>query len=156
MQNEEVTQLIKAFLRAMQVGFDDVVVSAPDVAGCPIFSIKTKESGTLIGTQGAHLGALNHLIKKMVSKTLKEGEDVKLIVDVNDYHDRLLRDLKARALMMADRARSFGIDVSLPPMSPYERMLVHSILEGAPDIKTESEGVGKDRKVVIKYIQPLV
>jgi predicted RNA-binding protein Jag len=53
---------------------------------------------------------------------------------------------------MSDRAKSFKIDVELDPMSSYERMIVHSYLEGVPEIKTESIGEGSSRRVVIKYI----
>lgn len=137
----------------MNVSFDEVAISERELEKCPVFCVRTKESGVLIGVKGANLAALNHLVKKMASRGSPENEDIKLIVDVNDYHDKMLQDLKAKAMIMSERARSFGVDVPLPPMSSYERMIIHSLLEGAPNIKTESEGQGKDRRVVIKYIK---
>ncbi len=55
--------------------------------------------------------------------------------------------------MLAKRARSFKIDVEMDPMTSYERMLVHSHLEGRPNIKTESIGEGKERRLVIKFVE---
>ena len=53
--------------------------------------------------------------------------------------------------MMAERARSFQYDVELSPMSAYERLIVHTTLQGAPQVKTESQGEGRNRRVVIRY-----
>ena len=54
--------------------------------------------------------------------------------------------------MMAERARYFKNDIEIDPMPSYERRIIHMFLEGANDIKTESEGYGPTRRVVIKYI----
>ena len=53
--------------------------------------------------------------------------------------------------MMAERARSFQYDVELSPMSSYERLIIHTTLSDAPNVKTESQGEGRNRRVVIKY-----
>jgi spoIIIJ-associated protein len=61
--------------------------------------------------------------------------------------------LAAKAVMMAERARSFRYDVELSPMSAYERLIVHSALSSEPHVKTESQGEGRGRRVVIKYVE---
>ena len=53
--------------------------------------------------------------------------------------------------MMAERARAFQYDVELTPMSAYERLIIHMTLADAPNVKTESLGEGRNRRVVIKY-----
>lgn len=116
------------------------------------FMIQTSESALLIGSKGENLGALNYIIKRMVSKTLPPETEAKFFVDVNEYHEKALESVKAKAKIMSERARSFKSDVELEPMSSYERMLIHSFLDGAPNIKTESRGEGASRRVVIKYI----
>ncbi len=73
------------------------------------------------------------------------------LVDVNDYRTKQIKDLQAKALMMAERARSFQYDVELSPMSSYERLIIHTTLQDAPNVKTESQGEGRSRRVVIKY-----
>ena len=53
--------------------------------------------------------------------------------------------------MMAERARSLQYDVELTPMSAYERLIVHTTLQNEPHVKTESQGEGYGRRIVIKY-----
>ena len=53
---------------------------------------------------------------------------------------------------MASRAKTFKRDIELEPMSSYERMIVHSTLADDTAVRTESDGEGKFRKVIIKYI----
>ena len=62
-----------------------------------------------------------------------------------------MRDLQTKAKMMAERARSFQYDVELSPMTAYERLIIHTTLQNEPHVKTESQGEGRNRRVVIKY-----
>jgi spoIIIJ-associated protein len=95
------------------------------------------------------------VIKKIVTREGEndEGEErTKFFIDVNDYQAKLEEELKNKAKVMSERARSFKIDIELEPMSSYERMIIHSCLQDIPDIKTESKGFGHDRRIVIKYV----
>ena len=118
------------------------------------FSIKTKEPYLLIGDDGRALMALNHLVKKIFeSQALKQNfKELNFIVDINDYQEQKIEDIKNKARMMAERARFFKNNVELPAMNPYERMIVHSFFTNTPDIETESTGSGLQRRVVIKYV----
>ena len=73
------------------------------------------------------------------------------LIDINEQRTRQIKDIQTKALMMAERARSFQYDVELTPMSAYERLIVHTTLQDAPNVKTESQGEGRGRRVVIKY-----
>ncbi len=57
-----------------------------------------------------------------------------------------------KALNVAEEARNLKTDILMEPMSSYERMVVHSTLAGIPDISTESVGLGKDRRLKVKYL----
>ncbi|MDP3725748.1 MAG: R3H domain-containing nucleic acid-binding protein [bacterium] len=118
------------------------------------FSIKTNEPYLLIGDDGQVLMALNHVVKKIFeSHAVKNNfKPMNFIVDVNDYQEQKIEDIKNKARMMAERARFFKNNVELPAMNPYERMIVHSFFTNATDIETESTGVGPERRVVIKYV----
>jgi len=70
---------------------------------------------------------------------------------VNGYHATHIRALESQALMLAERARTFKYDIEMSPMSSYDRLIVHSVLQGSPDVLTESQGEGKVRHIVIKY-----
>jgi len=88
----------------------------------------------------------------MVEKD-KEGEErISFFIDVNGYQKKRFENLKNIAHMMAERARYFKSNIEIDPMPAYERRIIHLFLEKNKDIKTESEGFGKDRRVVIKYI----
>lgn len=118
------------------------------------FSIKTDEPHLLIGDDGRALLAFNHIVKKIfeLNTPKKNFKPINFIVDVNDYQERRIEDIKNKARMMAERARFFKNNVELPAMNPYERMIVHSFFSNVPDIKTESTGTGLERRVVIKYV----
>jgi len=153
MESEFIKKTIEEFLKNMGVSFEEIVFVSPGKLGKPTFVIKSKESGLLIGTDGAHFGALNHLIRKI---TARRGEEVtkSFFIDVNDYQERLVESLKNKASMLAERARSFKTSIEMEPMSSYERMVVHTFLENTPDIITESSGEGEERRVILKYIEP--
>lgn len=114
--------------------------------------IDTPDSRFLIGRDGETLRSLNHLVRKMIEKNSSEEEVSKVFIDINGYQKKRFDSLKTIAHMMAERARYFKSNIEIDPMPAYERRIVHMFLEGAPDIKTESEGSGSNRRVVIKYV----
>ena len=118
------------------------------------FALTTDEPHFLVGLDGKTLFALNHLVKKIFEIQCEKNNWKKLnfFVDVNDYQEKRIQELKNRAQIMAERARFFKSNIECPPMNPYERMIIHSFFSDVPDIKTESTGFGRDRRVVIKYV----
>jgi len=132
-------------------------VERTELAGQTIYAIKADDGRVLIGSHGDTIHAIDHLVKKIVEKDAvpTEGNDAEkeehFLVDVNDYRSRQIKDLQTKALMMAERARSFQYDVELSPMSAYERLIIHTTLQDQPNVKTESQGEGRNRRVVIKY-----
>lgn len=149
---QDVETIIRGMLDAL--GAEYKTVTREDVAGQAIFQIGADNGKALIGAHGDTIHAIDYLVKKMLEKklALPEGEHLPLfLVDVNDYRAKQVRDLQTKALMMAERARSFQYDVELTPMSAYERLIIHTTLQDAPNVKTESQGEGRNRRVVIKY-----
>ena len=118
------------------------------------FSIRTDEPHFLIGPEGQTLLAINHLVKKIVERqnTNPDRKRINFIIDVNDYQEKKIQELKNRAQIMAERARFFKSNIECPPMNPYERMIIHSFFSDTEDITTESMGTGKERRVMIKYV----
>jgi spoIIIJ-associated protein len=114
--------------------------------------IDTPDSRFLIGREGETLRSLNHLVSRMVENT-ESHDDQRLFIDINGYQKKRFDSLKTIAHMMAERARYFKSNIEIDPMPAFERRIVHMYLEGAKDIKTESEGQGPSRRVVIKYVQ---
>jgi len=151
---EIVENILKELLAATGVPYSKVV--RYEIAKQTILSIEADDASarTLIGMHGDTVHALDMLMKKIVEKriTPAEGQETPMfLVDINDYRAKQIKDLQAKALMMAERARSFQYDVELTPMSAYERLIIHTTLQDSPNIKTESQGEGRNRRVVIKY-----
>lgn len=151
--NQLIETTLKNLLSHMGAVYESIV--REDVAGQNIFSIRAADGRSLIGLHGDTIHAIDTLVKKMIEKEVPhtEGseESPHFLIDVNDYRTKQIKDLQTKALMMAERARSFKYDVELSPMSAYERLIVHTTLQGAPHVKTESQGEGHSRRVVIKY-----
>lgn len=117
-----------------------------------IVNISCFEGGLLIGQGGESLAGLNHLIKLIVAKKLKD-EFVSFSVDVNEYQQQKLEILKEFAIEKANWATRERKNYSFAPMTSFERRLVHLALQNRTDIKCESEGEGRDRRVVIKPVE---
>lgn len=152
MNHEEIKKIIEEILNKIPLTFSEVCVLDGEVADCKKFVIKGADSNLLIGRDGENLSAFSHIIKKIVAK--KDGEEMmeKFYIDVEDYHTKKIRKIKNICLTMASRAKTFKRDIELEPMSSYERMIVHSTLADDTAVRTESDGEGKFRKVIIKYI----
>lgn len=117
-------------------------------------TVQTPDSRFMIGREGETLRSLNHLVSKIVEKDMPEGSPLsRLLIDINGYQKKQFDELKGRAHMMAERARYFKSRIELDPMPAFERRIIHTFLESAPDLKTESEGTGPNRHIVITYTE---
>ncbi|MDO8552490.1 MAG: R3H domain-containing nucleic acid-binding protein [bacterium] len=162
---KKVEKILNELLEALGVSHSGVVKN--QIAGQTIFAIQMQDARQFIGMHGDTVHAIDHLVKKIAEKqsfptgeTARNAEGVEeaveylqFLVDVNDYRAKQIKELETKALMMAERARSFQYDVELTPMNAYERLIVHTVLADSPNVKTESAGEGRNRRVVIKYAQ---
>ncbi len=115
--------------------------------------INTPDSRFLIGRDGEALRSLNHLVKKIAESKYGEEAVRNLMIDINGYQKKRFDNLKAQAHMLAERARYFKSNIETDPMPAFERRIIHLFLENVKDIKTESRGEGKDRRVVISFVE---
>jgi spoIIIJ-associated protein len=144
---QKITDIIQPLLQFLHV--DDALLKVHIKDNRCVISIETFFERTLIGRDGERFDSFEHIIKKLVASVAPDL--LKVSVDVNNQKSKQDEVLKAKVLLLAKRAQDLKMSVELDPMSSYDRMLVHSFLEGQPNIKTESIGEGKDRKVVIVY-----
>lgn len=136
----------------MSISYQEIEIKNDELTSRTVFVIKTSESGLLIGDRGDTFYALNHLIKKIVSRGKEFEEQSNFSIDVNDYQSSIIERLKNKAMILANRAKDLKSDIEMEPMSSYERLIVHDILSSQSNIKTESTGEGRDRRIVIKYV----
>ena len=141
-----VSELLDYFLGAMGV-VADTYIRDDDEDGSLVFEIEGQDAGLLIGRRGETLQALQFLIRMVTSRQL--GRKAYVVIDIEDYRERRLQMLRRLARRTAGRVASSGREDSLEPMSPAERRIVHMSLAGHPEVRTESEGEGNQRRVVI-------
>jgi spoIIIJ-associated protein len=130
-----------------------VRVRAPETPGDGVGLVKAvldvsgEDLGILIGRRGDALASLQYLVNLMVSRKVKTR--VAFGVDIEGYRRRREQSLKNLALRMAERVRGTRQTITLEPMPPNERRIVHLALAKDPSVITESIGEGEKRKVAI-------
>jgi spoIIIJ-associated protein len=113
--------------------------------------IESADAGLLIGKQGQTLDALQYLITKMVAKQTRRK--ARIAIDVEAYRARHNEALSQLAKKSGEKVRRSGKSVTLNPMNPYDRRIVHMALQGDKDLKTISRGEGLYKKVVISPVR---
>lgn len=106
-----------------------------------------EDLGILIGRRGETLSAVQFILNQMLNQ--KTGDWLGVIVDAEDYRLRREDQLRSLAQRMADRARYYRQAVTLDPMPPHERRIIHLALAESTQVSTNSIGEGEDRRVVI-------
>ena len=122
-------------------------VEREDLGG-PVFEIEGDDAGLLIGRRGDTLKALQFLVKYLVSQKL--DANVNILVDVEGYQDRRYQSLMSMARRVAQRVADSGQPITLEPMPPNERRIVHIALADHHRVTTESTGSGSSRQVVVQ------
>ena len=105
------------------------------------------EMGVLIGKRGQTLDSLQYLVSLVVNKDVEEYIRVK--VDTEDYRKRRKETLENLAKNIAYKVKRTKRPVSLEPMNPYERRIIHSALQNDRYVTTHSEGEEPFRRVVV-------
>jgi spoIIIJ-associated protein len=76
-------------------------------------------------------------------------EKIRIVLDVEDYRRKKERSLEKLAIKLSDKVKSTQKNVVMRPMSPQERRIIHTVLQGDPQVTTYSTGDEPNRKVVI-------
>ena len=115
--------------------------------------LTSSHSSILIGRKGKNLDALQLLANVYAGHLGKE--DVRIILDSENYRIRREETLVRLAYITADKVRSSRNSILLEPMNPFERRLIHTTLNDIPDIETKSEGDGlyKQIRVIFKGVR---
>ena len=105
------------------------------------------EMGVLIGKRGQTLDSLQYLVSLVVNKD--SDEYIRVKVDTEDYRRRRKETLENLAKNIAYKVKRTKRSVSLEPMNPYERRIIHSALQNDKYVTTHSEGEEPFRRVVV-------
>ncbi|MFC1780244.1 protein jag [Patescibacteria group bacterium] len=139
----KLTQVEATAKVSMEVDEEDNKYLKVDVSG--------DDLGYLIGYKGMTLNSLQSIFGQILSK---EIEDIVTVsIDINNYRAKRKDYLVSLAQRAMQEALDSGQNVELPPLSAYERRVIHMTLKSEEGVTTESEGEGFDRHVVIKIVK---
>ena len=138
----------KEFLESVFKAMDmDVNIKAEQSGNEIDIELSGADMGVLIGKRGQTLDSLQYLTSLVVNKGTSEYIRVK--VDTEDYRKRRKETLENLAKNLAYKVKRTKKSVTLEPMNPYERRVIHSALQNDKYVSTHSEGEEPFRKVVI-------
>ena len=125
----------------------DVNITYDEMNNTMDIDLSGEEMGVLIGKRGQTLDSLQYLVSLVVNKEVEDYVRVK--VDTENYRQRRKETLENLAKNIAYKVKRTKRPVSLEPMNPYERRIIHSALQNDKYITTHSEGEEPFRRVVV-------
>jgi spoIIIJ-associated protein len=111
--------------------------------------MESEHSSILIGKKGKNLDALQLLANIYASRLGRE--DMRIILDSENYRIRREESLVRLAYTVADRVRETRSSILLEPMNPFDRRLIHTTLNDIADVETKSEGEGLYKQVRVYF-----
>lgn len=139
-------KFLQEVLQAMGMG-EVTIVSSIDEEGALAIEMSGDNMGILIGKRGQTLDSLQYLTNRVANKSQDGYVRVKL--DTEDYRKRRKQTLENLAKNIAYKVKRSRKPISLEPMNPYERRIIHSALQNDRFVTTHSEGEEPYRRVVV-------
>ena len=139
---------VKTLIKNMEL---DVEVKNEVVKGKDVkITLEGEAAGMLIGHHGETLDAVQYLANLTANKGDEDKDDYsKITVDIENYRAKREETLRTLARRMAARVRKNGRNMTLEPMNPYERRIIHSEIQDIEGVSTYSIGSDDNRKIVI-------
>lgn len=103
-----------------------------------------EDAGLLLSHQAEVMKAFEYICNRVFEYKTK-----KVVFDCNDYRSLREQELTLMAQVAVENVKKYRQPHKFSPMSPDERRILHLALADHPDVRTESEGIGENRKVVI-------
>ena len=129
------------------MGMEVTLTSEIDEDGSLSINMEGDNMGILIGKRGQTLDSLQYLTNRVANK-MQDGY-VRVKLDTENYRQRRKETLENLAKNIAHKVKRTKRSVSLEPMNPYERRIIHSALQGDKYVSTHSEGEEPYRRVVV-------
>lgn len=147
--SEAVQEKAKAFLVELlgAMGIEATVNAAFSEEGILEITMEGENMGVIIGKRGATLDSIQYLCTLVINKG--RADHVRIKLDTEGYRGRRQETLETLALNLAKKVKRTGHRVVLEPMNPYERRIIHSILQADRAVETHSDGEEPYRKVII-------
>ena len=143
---EYIKEIIQNIGNALVSKITTKVSDIDDVLNVSIYS---EVNPILIGKDGKNLSAIQTIIKQAIFR--KFNRSVKISVDIANYKNKKIKNLKYEVSKIANEVLNSKIDAHLDPMNSYERRIVHTLISEYKNLETISEGEEPNLNVVIKY-----
>ena len=140
---EFLTQIFDAMSMTLQI---DLEYKAEEKELC--INLSGGDMGILIGKRGQTLDSLQYLVSLMVNKA-NAGDYIRVKLDTENYRERRKETLETLAKNIAYKVKRTKRSVSLEPMNPYERRIIHAALQNDRYVVTRSDGEEPFRHVII-------
>lgn len=121
-------------------------------SGYYYLNIESSLNSFLIGNNGENLNAFQFILRLLLYR--KTGQWLKINVNAGDWWQKREESLKKMALNAAMQVKFSGKEKALPFLTSAERRIIHLALADNPDVYTQSEGVGNQRRLLIKPKKP--
>ena len=145
-ENDDIKDFLNKVFEAMDLKVE-IVMTAEENSNVINVDLKGDDMGVLIGKRGQTLDSLQYLTNLAVNKNAESF--VKVKIDTEDYRKRRRETLENLAKNIAYKVKRTKCPVSLEPMNPYERRVIHSTLQNDKFVTTHSEGDEPYRHVVV-------
>jgi spoIIIJ-associated protein len=148
MDDDAIEAARKTLIEILQhLGVETAVeVDRTDDVACT-FRVPGSSAGIVIGRHGQTLDAIEYLLNRIASQGRMTS--TRIALDVEGYRERRQESVEQMARRAADKARHSGRPVTMAPMSPRDRRIVHVTLADEQGVTTRSQGEGSFRRVVI-------
>ncbi len=141
---KDIEEFLKIFIQKLEKKLEyNVKLEKNEI----LVNINGEDCGSLIGYRGETLNAMQTLISSIANKKVKDR--IKVVLDIQNYREKREKNLIELAEKVSKTVLRNGKNITLEPMSPYERKIIHSALQENSKIETYSIGEGDNRRVVI-------
>ena len=145
---EKTKEYLDKFLKELLPKISDKIeYTIIEEQGVLTVRIKGEGSAKLIGYRGEALNALQLIVSSVIKN--KVDESIRIIIDVEEYRNKREKTLEELANKLEKTVVRNGKSITLEPMTPYERKVIHTALQDSKNVKTYSIGEGEHRRVVI-------
>ena len=135
-----------------KMGLKDVQIDVTETENSANIALSGDGLGVLIGRRGETLDALQYLAGLVANRM--EGDYYRIVVDSGNYREKREKTLENLAKKLSSQVIRTGRSVTLEPMNPYERRVIHATIQGIDGVTSSSIGEEPSRRVVISSTNP--
>ena len=144
-QSDEAVEYLKKILEGMQIS--NLNITSENTENGVVINVESDDYGVIIGRRGETLDALQYLTGLAVNHNSENY--FRVTINTGNYREKRENTLKALARRNAQQVVRSGRSITLEPMNPFERRIIHTAVQEVKGADSHSVGMNMDRRVVI-------